>query len=799
MAIAHRTRPLAFESNRGQFAPAVKYLARGQGFNLFITDHELVLAVPETDANPDATSASTSAVKPFGSGKARVVRIGLSGAQPGFHGDGIDPLPGRINYFIGNDPSKWHRDITTFAQVVQHNVWPGIDLAWYGNSQQLECDFVVKPGADPGQIALALYGAGKTSLEESGNLKIGLGARTLTLRKPLIYQKSAGGRRLVNSDYALERTAAADRVRFKLGGYDHHQNLVIDPTVSLQYSTYLGGSGPVYWVAGETGYGITVDGTGAAYLTGITWSSNFPGVTSDVVQPQPTAGTDVSMNFNAFIAKFAPGGGSLTYATYLGGAPGAAEAPGALGYGIAVDSAGDAYVVGTTISQGFPLANPYQSDAPFDQSAFLSELNSTGSQLIYSTYFTSKGFGPNAMGCDGRAIAIDSSGSAYITGTVWGTTLPTTKGAFQTTLAGHQNAYMAKINITPSGSTLVYSTYLGGSNADRANAIALDSSDGAYITGFTSSFNFPITAGAYQTALSGPNNAFVTHFSPTGSVVYSTYLGGAGDTSARGDVGNGIAVDTAGNAYVAGRTYSSDFPLLSPLQPTSASSNGTGFVTKLNPTGTALVYSTYLGGSGSVSLFDGDAANAIAVDNFGSAYITGITRSSDFPITNALQSSLDNPNGDAFVTKLDPTGTTLVYSTYLGGSGNASQEVMDGDFGTAIALDPSNNAYVTGQTESPNFPIAAAYQGSLNGTRNAFVAELLYSLTPTTVTWRGGTSNAGNSTESISFSAPSLLHANDVMIAQVVAQNLNTGAITLTPPSGWALVRSDASSSRTQT
>jgi hypothetical protein len=710
--------PLAFEPNQGQFEPAVRYLARGRGFDLYIGDRELGIAVPQPAQV--ASSASSPPEKYLSQvGKMKVLRITLAGAEVTSQDVGIRQLPGRVNYFLGNDSSRWHAGIPIFAGIMQHRSWRGIDLFWYGNSSQLECDFIVQPFADPNQIDLALEG-GKASLDKQGDLQIVVGERTLTLRKPIIFQKSASRRRPVPGGYVLTRSAGVDHVRLKLGGYDSRRRLIIDPIVALQYSTYLGGSGPSSWIAGETGYGIAVDASGATYVTGTTWSSDFP-VTAGVVQPQATAGGDRSENFNAFISKFAPGGGALVYSTYLGGAPGT-DNVGAQGYGIAVDALGDAYVVGTTISQNFPLVNAFQSTAPEAFNAFISKLNPTGSRLLYSTYLTSTRPGPVYAGSDGRAITVDSSGNAYVTGSTWGTNLPTTQGAIQTTLKGKQNAYVAKLSAA--GNTLVFLTYLGGSNLDRANAIALDNSNGVYVTGQTASADFPVTAGCYQSILRAASNAFITHLSSTGALVYSTYLGGTGDGTARGESGYGIAVDATGEAFIAGQTFSKDFPVVRPLQSSTASSNGTGFVSKLNSAGTALLYSTYLGGDGSATFALGDSANAIAVDSSSNIYVAGVTRSTNFPTANALQTSLENPYGDAFVAKLGPGGKTLLYSTYLGGSGNPQQPVSDGDFAAAITLDSANNAYVTGATESPDFPIAAAYQGSLTGTRNAFVAEL---------------------------------------------------------------------------
>jgi hypothetical protein len=389
----------------------------------------------------------------------------------------------------------------------------------------------------------------------------------------------------------------------------------------------------------------------------------------------------------------------LIYSTYLGGS-GQDQA-----YGIAADSAGNAYVTGGTNSTDFPVTPGAFQTVCHGFDAFVAKLNASGSALVYSTYLGGSG------GDGGSGIAVDSAGNVYVTGGTSSTDFPVTPGAFQTTYGGNGDAFVSKINAT--GSALVYSTYLGGSGiyGDSGSSIAVDSSGNAYVIGVTSSTDFP-TMNPFQPAFGGSLEAFVTKINPTGSaLVYSTYLGGSGE-----DAGNGIAVDSAGNAYVTGLTRSINFPTMNPLQPTYRGRDD-AFVTKLNPSGSALVYSTYLGGTKQ------DYGGTIAVDSLGNAYVTGVTSSTDFPTMNPFQPTLGGFYGNAFVTKLNPSGSALVYSTYLGGSSGQNGGY---DGGSGIALDSAGSAYVIGFTYSTNFPVTpGAFQTKYNrGGRDAFVARL---------------------------------------------------------------------------
>jgi hypothetical protein len=653
--------PLAFERNQGQTGSQVKFLARGQGYTLFLTSGEAVLALHKASA------------------KSGVLRMKLLGANPAPDVSGMDEMPGKSNYFIGNDAKKWHTNVPMYAKVKYKGVYSGIDLVYYGNQRQLEYDFVVAPGADPRRIQLGVRGARKISRSGDGDLVLAMDEGEICWHKPVVYQEKDGARQEIAAHYAIK---SKNRVGFEVAGYDLRRPLFIDPLV---YSTYLGGSGA------DSGYAIAVDSSDNAYVTGATNSTDFP--TMNPLQPANAGGA-----LDVFVAKLNPTGSALVYSTYLGGS---GED---FGNAIAVDSSGNAYVTGATGSTDFPTVNPLQSTNAGGQNgwdAFVAKLNPTGSALVYSTYLGGGGLD------DGNGIAVDSSGSAYVTGQTNSSNFPT-MNPLQPTLGGCCNAFAAKIN--PAGSAFVYSTYLGGSGGDIGYGIAVDSSGNSYITGYTVSTNFP-TMNPLQPTIGGGEgtilgDAFVAKLNPAGSgLVYSTYIGGSGD-----DRGSGIAVDGSGNAYVTGSTGSTDFPTMNPLQPTNGGSND-AFVAKLNSTGSALIYSTYLGGSAA------DGGGGIAADGSGNAYVTGSTVSTDFPTMSPLQPTNGGGN-DAFVAKLNPTGSALVYCTYLGGSGY--------DSGSGIAADGSGNAYVTGYTTSVDFPTMNPLQpvNGGGGDWDVFVAKI---------------------------------------------------------------------------
>ena len=663
-----------------------------------------------------------------------MVRLGLVGANPDPEMVGLEPLSGKVNYLTGKDPQRWRTGIPTYAKVRYRDVYPGVDVVYYGAQRQLEYDFVVAPGADPARIRLAVTGAEALNIDATGDLVLRTAGGALRLHKPLIYQETGGARKEIAGGYVL---LGKDRVGFRVAAYDTETPLVIDPVLS--YSTFLGGASIVCDETGCTnnntdyGVGIAVDSAGNAYVTGFTFSSDFP--TANALQPALRGTT------SAFVAKLNPEGSALVYSTYLGGSNSDS------GSGIAVDSAGNAYVTGTTSSPDFPTVNAFQPALRGTADAFVAKLNPAGSALVYSTYLG----GSNSD--SGSGIAVDNAGNAYVTGSTYSADFPTAN-AFQPALNGASDAFVTKLD---AAGALVYSTYLGGTGSDFCDqysncyrgdygaGIAVDSAGNAYVTGFTRSSDFP-TANALQSALRGVQAAFVTKLNAAGSsLVYSTYLGGSDFCTVyhacSGDSGAGIAVDSHGNAHVTGTTYASDFPTVNAFQPALRGIHN-AFVSKLDAAGAALVYSTYLGGSACdpYGYCDrGEYGAGIAVDSAGNAYVTGTTTSYDFPIVNELQSSLAGLGGDAFVAKLDAAGA-LVYSTYLGGidCGDWYTNCFT-DAGYGIAVDSAGNAYVTGFTSSIDFPIKPnALQRSLGGgvegwpggIGDAFVAKISPAMPP---------------------------------------------------------------------
>jgi uncharacterized repeat protein (TIGR01451 family) len=719
--------PLFFEPNQGQTAPQVKFLAHGAGYGLFLTADEAVLQL-----QPSAVSTPHSAV---GSQRApsSVIRMRLDGANSLARVSGASPLPGKSNYFIGNDPSKWRRDIPQFARVQYQAVYPGIDLVYYGNQGQLEYDFRVAPGAEPSQIALSFKGA--SAHIDSGDLLLSTDQSDVRFHAPRIYQQDGNTQKSVAGGF---RQIADNRIGFTIGAYDHSRELVIDPVLS--YSTYLGGSGTEALVK------IAVDANQTIYVAGSTNSTNFP----------VTDGSTLKGAQNIFISKINPtlsGTAQLVYSIYLGGTQSDNLA------GIAVDSAFGIYVAGSTTSPDFPTLNGLPSTVTGGVShGFLSKLTLTGTAygLSYSTYLAGNGIDT----VTGLAIDSSSDENAFVTGDTTSSNLasdgfPANPNGFQTVSnsPGHLQFFASKINTGGSGSlSMLYSTYFGGGNPAGATAsgggIAVDTSGNMYITGTTNML--PVVGGnqeakfplfnAQQSCLdeasktictpgfnTSPTDAFVAKINPNqaGSApFYSTYLGGSGS-----DVGAAVAVDSSGNAYVTGSTNSGDWvcttSCVAGFQPAYAGSLGAtnAFIAKIgNLTGSVypVTYFTYLGGVGP------DSGQDIKVDAVQAAHVAGSTSSPNFPTTlDAFQPGYGGA-GDAFVALIS---TTLAgqaagdYSSFLGGN--------QLDQGTGIAFDNIFGAtYVAGATRSSNFPFPIPpppqlpYQGQLNGPQDAFVTKI---------------------------------------------------------------------------
>jgi hypothetical protein len=699
--------PLAFERNDGQVDAEAKFLARGPGYHLFLTQTEAVMVLNAArtregaerlgllqssaalrSRGPDAKAPEDwRTPKPGGPAAApqesltptHVLRLKLVGANPSpaFRAEG--ELPGKVNYFIGKDPGRWHTNISTFAKVRFEEVYPGIGLVYYGHDGQLEYDFIVAPGADAHQIALAFDGADEVALDDAGELVLRIGERQLRWRKPLVYQQVQGARHEIAGAYRLEGRATergsrtVKFVSFEFAAYDPTQPLVIDP--ALMWGTFLGGADN-----GSGARGIVVDANGNVYINGQTQSARFP--TTNALQSSLIGAN------NGTVTKLDPNG-QIVYSTYI-----AATFP----YGIAVDSAGSAHVVGRVAATDtdFPVVNALQpypaggANGGYDGDAYILKLSPEGSALVYSTY----------LGGSGRdaayGVAVDGAGNACVCGSTSSWDFPVTN-AFQpslTSLSVWGNAFIAKL--TPAGTAFVYSTYLGGTGSEEVHAVAADAQGNAYVGGFTSSADFP-TLAAFQSDYAGGGDAFFATLDPAGALTSSSFFGGTLQ-----DVIEGIAVGKDGDLYLGGRTYSTNLPTANALQPRNNAhgsallpSTQTGFVARYNPASNRLVFSTYLGGSVQEYL------SGLAVDSGGTVYVSGDTYSGNFPHTaDALQPSFGGGLGsfptDGFFSVLSSDGSRLIYSTFLGGSGQASP--------CSVALDLAGNVLVAGDTTS-SFPV----------------------------------------------------------------------------------------------
>ncbi len=728
--------PLSFAVNAGQAQQPVRFQVRDASRTLSFQSDSVLLTLPVMFAEeqqplesrfdlPELPPNATYSVPQV------TVELHFEGANPNTTVEGTMQLLGVANFFIGNDPSRWHTDVPTYASVIYRNLYAGVDLQYTGNTGLLKGTYTLAAGTILNTIRWRYAGATSVSLDPiTGDLDIKApGDVTLVEQAPSAWQIRSGVPTLVTVRYHLNGDGS---IQFTSSSYDPALPLIIDP--GLDYSTYLGGSGTAI------GYGIAVDDSGNAYIVGYT-ASAFP-ITSGAYGQTFKGG-----NSDVFVSKLNPSGTALVYSTYLGGSSTDQ------GLGIALDGNHNVYVTGCTLSPDFPVTpGAFQTAlAPevVNPEAFVSKLSAAGDKLSYSTYL-----GGN-RGSNGYGIAVDGSGSAYITGDTGGN-FPTTPGALRTRGSGN-NAFVTKLNTT--GTALVYSTYLGGTNQDNGRAIALDESGNAYIAGYTVSLDFSVTQGAYQTAFGdgeGPDG-FVSKLNATGTaLMYSTYLGSNADILA-----DGIAIDGSGNAYVTGET-SGDFPTTSDAyQATNAGGRSDAFIAKLNATGNKLEYSTYLGGKGE------DKGTAITVDGNGNAYVVGSTGSLNFPITqNAFQ-----PNYKSgmlgFISEFDGMGHLLV-SSYIGTAG--------GEFVNDVAIDKSGSAYVVGVTAG-NFPTTSgAYQTTIDGRGGSFVVKLNLS--------GSSTSNGPTTTNPPSAPSPTASASATVpstVVPAPVAQGMFFQSTTLAP------------------
>ena len=698
------TTPLAFETNTGQTDTQVDYLSRGSGYSVFLCGGDAVLVLQ-------------------GGETGHTVRLNLVGGRRAA-AKGENLLDSYSNYFIGNDSAAWKTGVLHYAAVEYESVYHGIDLRYYGNQRQLEYDFIVDVGADASQIRLEFTGVTTASIADNHDLLLTLNeqGRQIVFKAPVAYQSGPNGRMTVQSQYLIHDDGS---IGFELGDYDANRKLVIDPT--LNYVTFLGGTGY------DTAEGIAVDSSGSVYITGMTASTDFP----------TTMGAYNGGSYDIFVANLSTDGNSLVYSTFIGGLGYDA------GHAIAVDSSGNVYVAGETTSTDLPTVNAYQSTLKGIGDGVLLKLNSTGTGLLYSTYFG----GTSATWSDvAYDLALDASNIVYLAGKASSSDMPL-KNAYDATLEGTYDAFVAKFDLSQTGAdSLLYSTFFGGSGDEYANTVAVDSTGAFVIAGNTTSSDIT-TLNAYQPAYGLSTDAFVTRFNSSGSALtYSTYLGG--NTSNYAEV---LAIDSSGKIYVGGRT-SGTFPTTVGAY-TEAPPGGSadGFVSKIDPTlsgAASLIYSTYLGST----VFD--YVIGLDVDSAGVAYITGFTSSPNFPKT--ADAAFPNMTGsnDGFFATLNAAGSSLIYSTFLGGTGQ--------DRGLDVVWSvTTGSAYVAGHvgaTDWPSSPTPTHF--GPEGDKDAFVAKFTFP--------RPTISSGDNKTYRVGFPATAIRPitvTDDVSSPQITAAN----------------------------
>ncbi len=743
---AYAQLPMGFEENRGQAAHDVKFVSHGSGYAFSLAPQEIDIAVLRRramTASPIHRAAALRALREARKAmKTTVLRMQLEGANPTPAIAANEPLPGKSNYFIGNNRDKWVTDVPSYGRVKYSGIYPGVDVEFYGNQRQLEYDFTVAPGADPKAITLKIEGARKLTLDSHGDLVLDVLDLDAKLQKPTIYQMVGAERREIEGNYAL---ASGNRVTFAVAKYDRSLPLVIDPVLLhplLSYSTFLGGSGD------ESGQGIAVDGNGDAFIAGLTTSTDFPTVIATAFQAtSPVLHNPPADTGCAFVTELNPAGTQQLYSSYLCGTSGMDVA-----FALALDPNGKVYIAGATFSVDFPTMNaliPSPLATNPRGTGFVTKIDPTltgMASLLYSSYVGGTN-GTSTMPDIANAVAADASGNAYIGGQTFSSPGAPGSGGFAVTTGGLQQTpsnnvgtgFLTRIDTTKSGAaSLIYSTYLGGNGANSSNpnsfgfgdsitGVAVDTSNNAYVTGATTSTgtSFPAMNAFQSTA--NPSNvdggAFVTRIDTTkanaASLIYSTYLEGSAL-----DAANAIALGPNNVAYITGTTDSlTGFPVTPGSFPTMPASSGVVFITLVDTTmsgNSSVTYSTLFGGTGS------DTGFGIQADGNGNAYVVGSTASLDFPIIpGVFPTSLPNPNGSPFVLKLSPKGNGMadrIYASYFGGTGDGT----DSDQGNAIAIDPHGNAYITGVTfSSTQWPITpSAFQTALDGPSDAFVAKL---------------------------------------------------------------------------
>lgn len=659
--------PLHFVATQSPADPETRFVSRAGNHSLLLKKNEARLLLPgkQRPANGERTEAPT------------VLTMKLAAANENPEIEGLNQLPGRVNSYIGNDPSKWQTDLPTYGKVKYSGVYDGIDLVYYGNQRSLEYDFVLAPQANPDVIKLDFENAESVKLASNGDVLVRVGGQVVRQHAPVIYQETDGVKTMIPGGYALNAATKKTTVGFTVGEYDRSKPLVIDPVVV--FSTYLGGSGGDDLFTSESVFNLVVDGAGTIYMTGVTPSGDFP-----TVSPQQPGSAG---SFDAFVTRMNPTGTALLYSSYFGGNDDDRA------FGLALAPGGEVFISGSTFSTNLPMVTPFQNSNRGFNDGFIARFASNG-VLTYSTYF-------GGTGSDTTTFVKNQGTDVVVFGGSTGSADYPVANAIQPLHGGGTDITVGKLNLTTNA--LIFSTFLGGTGGDSTifSSGAVDAAGNIYIGGVAGSINYPTTPGAYQTENNGSDDVVITKLNPTGSAfIYSTYIGGNLIDSA-----DALAIDAEGNAYVTGFTRSANYPLKNAVQ--SQLKDPDAFVTKLNPTGTDVIFSTFLGG------LNLERGSGITTDAAGNCYVTGRSNSGDFP----AKRSLRPPRGldDAFISKFNRDGA-LLFSTLLGGGAN--------DYGFGVAADASNNVYVGGRATRTFLITQGVVQPTLGGQADGFVTKI---------------------------------------------------------------------------
>jgi len=677
-----------FIENRGQWNEDVLFLANMDELNVWITNKGVIYDYYKIDnefSYDEFNYHSPNQQSEYDLYNTKLLGHSVKVTFP--NGDNhpevitINNNNGYYNYFLGNNAQEWITAVQLFDEIILKDIVEGIDIRYYFENESIRYDFIIEPITNIDEFEFEIEGDNGIRTNDKGELIIKTSFGEVIHGKIYAYQFVEGVR---NEAICKFEKTLLRKIRISLDDYDKSRELIIDPLV---YSTFLGGSNR------NLGKAHTIDNAGNVYITGTTWSDNFP---TTVGAYQTIIGGDRDV----FVTKLSSEGDRILFSTFIGGSNGDN------GNSLIIDEQENIYLTGHTGSSNFPITtNALQHNfGGVYYDAFITKLNSTGSELLYSSFL-----GGNDSDY-GISISMDNAGLVYLIGETNSENFPTTEQAYQKSFGGYYDAFISKINLTDN--ELVYSTFLGGNSWDSGNSIVIDNLGNAYLTGFTKSDDYPITADAVQDNFGGYSDAFVSILNSTGSeIIYSTFLGGSFK-----DYGHSIALDEHGSVYIAGYTLSDDFPSTN-----SAFQNSFGggdffdaFIVKMTPDGKELVFSTFLGGN------DNDYANSIMPDNQGNVVVTGYTKSENFSVTNdAYQKNLASIGQyDVFVSILNPIGSELVYSTFIGGHKS--------DYGRSLKLDNTGNIFVIGDTYSEDFPTTnSTFQNNFNGSfYNAFITKL---------------------------------------------------------------------------